>query len=97
MAAMLAASAVPALARVEQAVDRVVNQTQVAVKEAESPAASQAVEQAENPSQVADGSPIQSGASIPGGDASFLVGTVALLIAGGALAHRVIRWQSQRR
>jgi Rieske Fe-S protein len=97
MAAMLVAAAAPALARVEQAVDRSVNQTQVAVKEAESPAAYQAVEQAQNRNRVADRSPVQTRGPITGGDALFLLGTVALLIAGGVLVHRVIRWQSQRR
>jgi hypothetical protein len=98
MATMLVASAVPALARVEQeAVDQVVNQAQVAVKEADNPTAYQAVEQAQNSNRVTDRSPIQSGGSITVSDALFLVGTVALLIAGGVPTHRVIWRQSQRR
>ena len=58
MAAMIGATATPALARVDQAVDRAVNQTQLAVKDVESPEAYQAVEQAQNANRVVDRSPI---------------------------------------
>jgi hypothetical protein len=93
MATMLVASAVPALARMEQeAVEQVVNRAQIGVKETASPGAYQAVEQAQNSNQVtADLNPLQSNGSITGGDALFLVGAAGLLIAGGVLTHRNIR------
>lgn len=95
---MLVASAAPALARVEQeAVDQVVNQAQVAVKEAQSPATYQAVEQAQSSNWVADRSPIQSSGLITSSDVLLLVGIVALLIVGGVLTYKGIRWQNQRR
>jgi hypothetical protein len=93
MAAMIVATAATAFARVDQAV----NQTQVAVKEVESPGAYQAVEQAQNANRVVDRSPVQTGDFITGGEAMFLLGSVALLIAGRVLAHRVVRWHSQQR
>ena len=97
MATMIMATAATALARVDQAVDRAVNQTQLAVKDVESPDAYQAVEQAQNANRVVDRSPVQTGDFITGGEAMFLLGSVALLIAGRVLAHRVVRWHSQQR
>lgn len=89
--------AAPAVARVDQAADRVVNQAQVAVEQGEGDAVYQAISQAQSTKQGVEQSSAQNDDSITSTDIGYLLAAGALFVAGGALAYIFTRRQRKRR